>query len=87
MTTTEFTREPAAPPPNAASLGAMGAGAAVFSRLERKPRRSKWMYAIPIAVIAVFAVGGVLAYESMSHAKPAPAAFTQDSNDATAPAV
>ena len=81
MTTTDFTKDPTAP-----ELGAMGAGAAVFSRLEKKPRRSKWMAAIPVAVIAVFAVGGVLTYESMSHAKPAPAALTSDSDDATRPA-
>jgi hypothetical protein len=52
--------------------GGIAAGADIYRRLQRKPRRPKWMAAIPVAVLALAAAGGVIAYEAMTRA-PTPA--------------
>jgi hypothetical protein len=70
--------------------GGMSAGADIYRRLERRPRRPKWMAAIPIAVLALAAAGGVIAYEAMSRAptpsQPPTVAATQPAPAAPAAA-
>jgi hypothetical protein len=43
----------------------IGAGAEIFRRLERRPRRRKWTLAITLGVLAVFAAGGVIAFQTV----------------------
>jgi len=76
MTTTEMnTVAPSAAP----EPGAIGAGAAIYRRLERRPSGPKWMKALPIAVFALVAAGGVIAYVTMTKpaATPQPAQTAQ----------
>ncbi|HEY5290448.1 MAG TPA: hypothetical protein VIJ59_10500 [Caulobacteraceae bacterium] len=84
MTTTEFTTPRVQTAKPTEGLG--GAGAAIYRRMERKQRRPAWLAAIPVGVVALFAVGGFFAYESMS--KPAATAQPVASEvvDAQAPA-
>jgi hypothetical protein len=71
MTTTDFNRDEIERP---AEPGSIGAGAEIYRRMERRSKgRPMWMMAAPVAVLALAAAGGVVAYESMKpHATPAP---------------
>ena len=70
--------------------GTIGAGSAIYRRLDRRARRPKLMMAIPIAVLAIAAAGGVIAYESMSKTAatppPAPAPVAAQPAPVTPPA-
>jgi hypothetical protein len=59
--------------------GTIGAGADIYRKLERKPRRSKMMYATPVIAAVIILGGGAAAYMMMkpsaapqSAATPAP---------------
>ena len=71
MTTTELNRNEIERP---AEPGSIGAGAEIYRRMERRSKgRPMWMTAAPIAVLALAAAGGVVAYQAMKpHATPAP---------------
>jgi hypothetical protein len=71
MTSTEFNTNEIERP---AEPGSIGAGAEIYRRMERRSKgRPMWMTAAPIAVLALAAAGGVVAYESMkTHAAPPP---------------
>jgi hypothetical protein len=71
MTTTEFNTNEIERP---AEPGSIGAGAEIYRRMERRSKgRPMWMTAAPIAVLALAAAGGVVAYESMkTHTTPPP---------------
>jgi len=44
----------------------LDAGAEIFRRLERRPRRPKWMMPVTLGVLAAAAAGGVIAYQTLS---------------------
>jgi hypothetical protein len=71
MTTTELNPNEIERP---AEPGSIGAGAEIYRRMERRSKgRPMWMTAAPIAVLALAAAGGVVAYEAMKpHATPVP---------------
>jgi hypothetical protein len=71
MTTTDFNTNEIERP---AEPGSIGAGAEIYRRMERRSKgRPMWMVAAPVAVLALAAAGGVVAYQTMKpHATPAP---------------
>ncbi|HXQ10385.1 MAG TPA: hypothetical protein VN805_05225 [Caulobacteraceae bacterium] len=56
---TEFN---SAPPVAADQPGTMGAGADIYRRLDRRPRRSTMKYATPVIALAIILAGGATAY-------------------------
>jgi hypothetical protein len=62
------------PPPEGGELNAVGAGADIFRRLERRPRRRRWRTVIVLCVLAAFGVGGALGYRALLDPNAVPAA-------------
>jgi hypothetical protein len=78
---TEFN---SAPPVAADQPGSMGAGADIYRRLDRRPRRSTMKYATPVIALAIILGGGAAAYVMLRPAAapqpvapPAPAQMAQ----------
>ena len=83
MTTTDLPRSEiyTAPTP-----GGIGAGAAIFRRLERGQRKPKWMGVAIAAVLAVSAIGIGIALKAMSPSSAPPPAMPAQSTSAAPPA-
>ncbi len=62
------------PPPGAGEINAVGAGADIFRRLERRPRRRNWKTVIMLCVLAAFGAGGVIGYRALMDPNAAPPA-------------
>ncbi|HEX4195980.1 MAG TPA: hypothetical protein VHZ26_00925 [Caulobacteraceae bacterium] len=66
-----------APPRGArdgADPSAMGAGAEIFRRLERRPRRRRWRTVVALCVLAAIGAGGVIGYQTLLNPNAAPSA-------------
>jgi hypothetical protein len=53
------------PPPEGGDINAVGAGADIFRRLERRPRRRRWRTIVVLCVLAAFGIGGALGYRAL----------------------
>jgi hypothetical protein len=62
------------PPLEGEVINPVGAGADIFRRLERRPRRRNWRTVIGLCVLAAFVAGGAIGYRALLDPNAAPAA-------------
>ena len=53
------------PRPNTQGFPVAADPAEIFRRMERRPRRPGWMFAVMVGLVAVAATGGVIAYQTV----------------------
>jgi hypothetical protein len=62
------------PPPESGEINTVAAGADIFRRLERRPRRRNWRTVIGLCVLAAFIAGGAIGYRALLDPAAAPPA-------------
>jgi len=62
------------PPLEGEVINPVGAGADIFRRLERRPRRRNWRTVVGICVLAAFVAGGAIGYRALLDPNAAPPA-------------
>jgi hypothetical protein len=61
-------------PPESRESNAVAAGADIFRRLERRPRRRRWKTVVVLCMLAAFGAGGVIGYRALLEPNAAPPA-------------
>jgi hypothetical protein len=61
-------------PPESGDSNVVAAGADIFRRLERRPRRRRWKTVVVLCLLAAFGAGGVIGYRALLEPNAAPPA-------------